>query len=101
MSEANGGEKRVEAKMSEEQVTRFFSDIAEIKATIKDLDRDMRHSLAALPCSEMMQRVARNEQRLDNSGKNKASSRAWIAIVAGWFLTIVGLVAALVVAYKK
>jgi len=87
--------------MSEEETTALRRDISEIKDKLKAIDNDLKFGFANLPCAEMGERVAKAEQRLDNGSQSAISSRAWVAIIGGWFFTLAGLAIALLIAYKK
>ena len=90
-----------EAAMSEEEVKSLWRDITEIKASLKLMDANIRDSFARLPCAEMRERVAKNEQRLQNDSTNTASSRAWISLVIVSVFTVVGWALTLFIALRK
>ena len=87
--------------MSEEDVKSLWTDVTEIKASLKLMDANIRESFAKLPCGEMGQRVAKAEQRLDNSSQDKISSRAWVGLAIVCVLTVLGWGVTLFVAFRK
>lgn len=87
--------------MSDEEVKSLWRDVTEIKASLKAMDVNIRESFAKLPCSEMRERVAKNEQRLESNSQNTASSRAWTSIIVVCVLTVIGWGVTLFVAFRK
>ena len=86
------------AGMSEEEVKSLWRDVTEIKASLKLMDTNIRESFAKLPCTQIIERVAKAEQRLDNGSSQSNSNRAWIAVMisflgmlVGWIFTIIKL----------
>ena len=84
--------------MSDEEVKSLWRDVTEIKASLKLMDQNIRESFAKLSCSEMRERIAKSEQRLDNGSSQSNSNRAWIAVMlsflgmlVGWIFTIIKL----------
>ena len=89
------------AGMSDEEVKSLWRDVTEIKASLKIMDQNIRESFAKLPCTEMVQRVAKAEQRLDNGSQNTASSRAWVSLIVVCIFTVIGWGVTLFVAFRK
>lgn len=77
--------------MSAEEVKALWNQMSGISDDIKEIKNDIKENFAKLPCNTNVVKIAKIEQQLENNAKSKEGSRHWIALVTGWFLTIVAL----------